>query len=234
MLTLDDRDRGRREGCRRQTPVLIVDGLEIVLVGLRTALAREPWVQSCVTTDSPRQALALLSLHAPRLVLVNTSINGTSGLELSRRIRVAYPAVKVVLMSGRGHVSPAISRAYGASAFVSQLLPVCVLLSVVRSVANGDAELPAPTAASSTSSQLSARELDVLQCLAAGMSNAEAGEQLNLSRHTVKQHASVVYRKLGVRNRAQAAARAQQLGLAYEKAASVTAGRMPADKTFVV
>jgi len=53
----------------------------------------------------------------------------------------------------------------------------------------------------------------VLQHLAAGLSNPEVAQQLNLSRHTVKQHTSVVYRKLGVKNRAQAASRAQELGL---------------------
>ena len=57
------------------------------------------------------------------------------------------------------------------------------------------------------------RELDVLQHLASGLSNPEVAASLNLSRHTVKQHTSAVYRKLGVRNRAQAASRAQELGL---------------------
>jgi two-component system response regulator DesR len=60
---------------------------------------------------------------------------------------------------------------------------------------------------------LSKRELDVLQLIVAGMTNPEVAALLNLSRHTVKQHSSVVYRKLGVRNRAQAASRAQELGL---------------------
>jgi two-component system response regulator DesR len=61
--------------------------------------------------------------------------------------------------------------------------------------------------------RLSPRELDVLQQVSSGLSNPEVANLLNLSRHTVKQHTSAVYRKLGVRNRAQAASRAQELGL---------------------
>jgi two-component system response regulator DesR len=61
---------------------------------------------------------------------------------------------------------------------------------------------------------LTARERDVLVHLARGLSNPEVASALNLSRHTVKQHTSAVYKKLGVRNRAEAASRAQRLGLA--------------------
>jgi ATP/maltotriose-dependent transcriptional regulator MalT len=61
--------------------------------------------------------------------------------------------------------------------------------------------------------KLSKRELDVLHHLAAGLSNPETAATLNLSRHTIKQHTSSVYRKLRVRNRAEAASRAQELGL---------------------
>jgi ATP/maltotriose-dependent transcriptional regulator MalT len=60
---------------------------------------------------------------------------------------------------------------------------------------------------------LSPRELEVLQLIGAGSSNPEIGESLHLSRHTVKEHTSSVYRKLGVRNRTEAVQVAQRLGL---------------------
>jgi ATP/maltotriose-dependent transcriptional regulator MalT len=60
---------------------------------------------------------------------------------------------------------------------------------------------------------LSRRELDVLQQLVPGLSNREAATVLHLSRHTVKQHTCGLYRKLHVRNRAEAASRARELGL---------------------
>ena len=60
---------------------------------------------------------------------------------------------------------------------------------------------------------LSRRELDVLQQLVPGLSNREAATVLHQSRHTVKQHTCGLYRKLHVRNRAEAASRARELGL---------------------
>jgi two-component system response regulator DesR len=60
---------------------------------------------------------------------------------------------------------------------------------------------------------LSERERDVLMLMAEGRTNPEIGEALHLSRHTVKEHSSAVYRKLAVRNRTEAVQRAQRLGL---------------------
>ena len=60
---------------------------------------------------------------------------------------------------------------------------------------------------------LSDRERAVLELMASGATNPEIGEALHLSRHTVKEHSSSVYRKLGVRNRTEAVQRAQRLGL---------------------
>jgi len=58
---------------------------------------------------------------------------------------------------------------------------------------------------------LSDREREVLELMASGKTNPEIGEALHLSRHTVKEHSSAVYRKLGVRNRTEAAQRAADL-----------------------
>ncbi len=60
---------------------------------------------------------------------------------------------------------------------------------------------------------LSDRERSVLELMASGSTNPEIAEELNLSKHTVKEHTSAVYRKLGVRNRTEAVQRAQRLGL---------------------
>jgi two-component system response regulator DesR len=85
------------------------------------------------------------------------------------------------------------------------------LLMAMKRVADGARVFPKSSMSSDV--KLSRRELDVLQHLASGLSNPETAATLNLSRHTVKQHTSAVYRKLGVRNRAEAASRAQALGL---------------------
>jgi two-component system response regulator DesR len=61
--------------------------------------------------------------------------------------------------------------------------------------------------------QLTAREREVLVHVAGGATNREIAEELHLSPHTVKEHTSALYRKLDVRNRAEAVQRAQRLGL---------------------
>ena len=60
---------------------------------------------------------------------------------------------------------------------------------------------------------LSEREREVLGLIAAGSTNREIAEQLYLSPHTVKEHTSALYRKLGARNRADAVQRAQRIGV---------------------
>jgi two-component system response regulator DesR len=60
---------------------------------------------------------------------------------------------------------------------------------------------------------LSEREREVLELIAAGYTNKEIAEELYLSPHTVKEHTSALYRKLGARNRAEAVQRAQRIGL---------------------
>jgi two-component system response regulator DesR len=99
----------------------------------------------------------------------------------------------------------------GAVASLSKQMPRQAIASALRKVAEGARIFPKDTG--NPAVRLSPRELDILQHLAEGLSNPEVAATLCLSRHTVKQHTSSVYRKLGVRNRAQAASRAQELGL---------------------
>lgn len=74
---------------------------------------------------------------------------------------------------------------------------------------------PRPSIENSTADQLSSRELAVLRLIAQGCSNQEISEQLFISLHTVKTHASHINSKLGVERRTQAVARAKELGLLY-------------------
>jgi two-component system response regulator DesR len=108
-------------------------------------------------------------------------------------------------------MSAAAARAAGASGFVSKDSGATEIISAVRAVAAGmtrfepRAEQPEPL--------LTTRERDVLALIAAGATNREIAERLFLSPHTVKEHTSTVYRKLGARNRAEAVLRAQRIGL---------------------
>jgi two-component system response regulator DesR len=191
--------------------ILIVDELELMQAGLRSVLTSAPWVQACMVAGSAEVALQTARRHQPQVVLVSTSLGGRTGPELCRTLREHLPHIKVVLISGEGQVSGALAASLGAVAALSKNMSRGALLIAMKRVADGGRVFP--KASGSTDVKLSRRELDVLQHLASGLSNPETALTLNLSRHTVKQHTSAVYRKLGVRNRAEAASRAQALGL---------------------
>lgn len=197
--------------CQAQR-VLVVDEHELVQAGLRALLVREPWVASCFGATSAEMAWEVARRHLPQLVLVSTSIGGHSGLELCGIFKERMPHVKVMLMSSEGRVSASLATAHGAVGFLYKQMPTARILAAVRRVAEGAREFPRGTE-TTAGVQLTKRERDVLQHLVAGLSNPEVAARLNLSRHTVKQHTSAVYRKLRVRNRAQAASRARELGL---------------------
>lgn len=199
------------ERCRPQR-VLVVDDHELTLAGLRAVLGREEWVDSCLGAASLESAWSIAQRQHPQIALISTTVRGRAGLELCRAFREHMPYVKLVLMSSDGTVPVSLAQAHGAVGIVTTQLPVAGIVASVRRVAEGGRAFP-PGAAKPDSVHLSRREMDVLRHLARGLSNPEVAECLNLSRHTVKQHTSVVYRKLGVRNRAEAASRAYVLGL---------------------
>ena len=108
-------------------------------------------------------------------------------------------------------MSPAAARAAGASGFISKDLEAREVAKAVRMVGLGMTVFP-PKAAQ-PAPMLSEREREVLELIAAGSTNREIASELYLSPHTVKEHTSALYRKLGARNRAEAVQRAQRIGL---------------------
>lgn len=191
--------------------VLVVDELPLLGAGLRAVLADEPWVAACLVATSAGTAWQEAQQRSPELVLVSASLGGRSGFDLCRAFKNWMPHVKVVLLSAEVPVSAALAEKHGAAASLPKNMPLAEIVGAVKRVAEGAHVFPRDLR--SATKRLSKRELDVLQQLALGLSNPEVAVLLNLSRWTVKQHASAVYRKLGVRNRAEAASRGQQLGL---------------------
>jgi DNA-binding NarL/FixJ family response regulator len=195
----------------RQLRVLVVDDHDVVHWGFRVLLGEQPWVQRCVAARTGAEALELLpSLH-PDVALVDLFLAQESGADVCASIRKASPSTRVLLISGAGRMSPAAARAAGASGFVSKDWDAGEVARAVRMVGLGmtmfapTSEQPAPL--------LSEREREVLDLVAAGSTNREIAQALFLSPHTVKEHTSALYRKLGARNRAEAVQRAQRVGL---------------------
>jgi two-component system response regulator DesR len=191
--------------------VLVVDDHDVVHWGFRLLLSKQPWVERSLAARTGEEAVELTKRFKPDVALVDLFLAGESGAEVCESIRAQSPSTRVLLISGAGRMSAATARAAGASGFISKDVEASEVARALHMVGLGmtmfspKSDQPAPL--------LTAREREVLDLIAGGSTNREIAEQLYLSPHTVKEHTSALYRKLGARNRAEAVQRAQRLGL---------------------
>jgi DNA-binding NarL/FixJ family response regulator len=171
----------------------------------------------------------------PDVVLMDIRMPEMDGLEATRRI-LAGPAgegCRIIILTTFDldqYVYAALTA--GASGFLLKDVSPEQLVDAVRTVRSGDALLAPsitrrlverfasaaaapPVVRGGDLSELTPRELEVLQLLARGLSNAELAAELVLSEATVKTHVARILRKLGLRDRVQAVVLAYQTGLAW-------------------
>ena len=195
----------------RRLRVLVVDDHDVVHWGFRVLLGQQDWVERCLAARTGAEALEHVRTFEPDVALVDLFLAGESGADLCASIRKASPSTRVLLISGSGRMSAAAARAAGASGFVSKDWDASDVAAAVRMVGLGmtmfspKSDQPEPL--------LTGREREVLDLIAEGSTNREIADRLFLSPHTVKEHTSALYRKLGARNRAEAVQRAQRVGL---------------------
>ena len=195
----------------RKLRVMVVDDHDVVHWGFRLMLGEQPWVERFLSARSSEEALEMARRYGPHVALVDLFLGGESGADLCERLREVSPITRVLLISGAGRISASAAKAAGASGFVSKDWDAGDVARAVRMVALGMTVFePQPEAHPGL---LSDREREVLDLIASGATNREIAGRLYLSPHTVKEHTSSLYRKLSVRNRAEAVQRAQRLGL---------------------
>lgn len=188
--------------------VLVVDDHDVVQWGFRLLLEKQSWVERCLAAKSGAEAVEVCRRVRPEVALVDMLLGTESGAEVCEEIREASPRTRVLLISGAGVISPFVARSAGASGFISKDWSAVDVVKAVRMVSLGT-EVFADQNGLDT--PLSEREQEVLSLIATGSTNKEIATRLHLSPHTVKEHTSAIYRKLGVRNRAEATRQAQRL-----------------------
>jgi DNA-binding NarL/FixJ family response regulator len=216
--------------------VVIADDQALVRSGFRMILGAAGIPVVGEAADGG-QALAAVLEHRPDVVLMDIRMPGMDGLEATRQI-VAGPAgagCRIIILTTFDldqYVYAALTA--GASGFMLKDVSPEQLVDAVRTVRSGDALLapsitrrlverfastaPPPPAVHGDLSELTPRELEVLQLLAKGLSNAELAAELVLSEATVKTHVARILRKLGLRDRLQAVVLAYQTGLVAAQA----------------
>ena len=195
----------------RRLRVLVVDDHEVVHWGFRLMLGELSWVERCLSARNGDEALVLARRYEPHVALVDLFVGQESGAEICERLRFLVPNTNVLLISGAGRISPNAARAAGAAGFISKDWPAADIAGAVRMVGLGMTVFKPHE--SPGGPPLTEREREVLDLVAGGATNREIAERLFLSPHTIKEHTSSLYRKLGVRNRAEAVQKAQRLGL---------------------
>jgi two-component system response regulator DesR len=197
----------------RPLRLLVVDDHDVVHWGLRIMLERLPWVERSYSAHDGAEAVASTTRNRIDLALVDLFVGPESGPEICERLHGVRPGVRVLLISGAGHISSRAAAACGASGFVSKDWRGTDIVRAVRMVAMGMSVFEDEAPEGQAGPALSERERQVLVLVADGSSNREIASELNISAHTVKEYASALYRKLEVRNRMEAVKRAEKFGL---------------------
>jgi DNA-binding NarL/FixJ family response regulator len=199
-------------GCR----VLVIEDDPIVRAGWEAVLSGVPWVGATASVADLAGGVAEIRRGAADVALVSLFVHETHGVDICRGLLCESPGLRVVLVTDFSGLPVSAARAAGARGLVHRGWPIAAILDVLARVADGEACFPVSHAGAGAGggSRLSRRERAVLSMLASGASNAEIAGELHLSPHTIKEYTQTVFRKLGVRNRVEAATAATRLGYA--------------------
>ena len=190
---------------------LIVDDHEVVREGLRLSLSRAPHIRVVGEASDGASAVELAERRRPDVVIMDVRMPGMDGLEATKQLTEKLPDTAVLIFTaysersllGRGLES-------GAKGYILKEAPHQTLLRAIEKVAAGDGYVdPALMPAFLTKERenmLTAREREILQLLADGMSNADVAAKLFISQETVKSHVRHILSKLEADTRTHAVA----------------------------
>ena len=210
----------KRAGETKTIRVLIVDDHPLVRIGIAAIIKASADMVVAGQARTGEEALALHAAHKPEITLMDLRLPGMGGAKAIRAIRLVEPEARVIVLTtyeGDEDIHQALQA--GARGYVIKGMSHTVLLNAIHRVHAGELYLPrtvSETLARRTpSSELSAREHEVLALLVAGRSNREIAVELGITEATVKCHVGVILTRLDVQDRTQAVVAALQRGLAH-------------------
>ncbi len=208
--------------------ILIVDDHEVVRLGLKALLDQHPHFEVIAEAANAKEAMEQVERFLPDVVLMDIRLPGTSGIEACEAITTNYPEIKVIMLTSYAEDEMLFSAIRsGASGYVLKQISAEGLISAIEAVGRGEALLdPAVTQRvfqevrravreeeASAFASLSQQEKHVLLLVSEGRTNREIAKSLFLGEGTVRNYVSSILSKLGVSNRAEAAAYAVEHNL---------------------
>ncbi len=212
----------------RDLRIMLVDDHEVVRLGLKALIGRHPRFEVVGEAGTADEALAKALVQKPDVVVMDVRLPGKSGIDATREIMGALPETKVIVLTSYADDELLMDAvAAGASGYVLKQIGSDDLVRALEAVARGEALLDpammnkafarlreaARRDRGDAFKMLTEQEVKIVALVARGRTNREIAAELFLSPYTIKEHTSALYRKLGVRNRAEAVQRAQRLGL---------------------
>jgi len=210
---------------KKHLRIIIVDDHEVVRLGLKALLDRHPDFEVIDEASTAREAVQKAETHQPEVVVMDIRLPGGSGVDACREITQKLPDTKVIMLTSYAEDEMLFDAiAAGAAGYVLKQIGGDDLVHAIEAVGRGEALLdPVLTQRvfervreaqrkdeKSAFSALTDQEMRVLALLAEGKTNREIAQMLYLGEGTVRNYVSSILSKLGLANRAEAAAYAVQ------------------------
>lgn len=209
--------------------VLLVDDHPVVRRGLAALLSTLPGIDVVGEAGDGSEAVKEAQLTQPDVVVMDVQMPGLDGVEATKALRTAVPSAAVlVLTMFEDAQSVVMALRAGAKGYLLKGADQDEIVRAIRAVAAGDTVLGKPVAAQlvdrldgdGTGSaqpapfpELTRRETEILDRIAAGLSNTDIASSLGLAAKTVSNHISAIFAKLRVASRSEAIVAAREAGL---------------------
>jgi DNA-binding NarL/FixJ family response regulator len=192
---------------------MLVDDHALVREGIRQLFSNEPDIDVIAEAERGDIALDLLDRIQPDVVLLDVRMPGMSGIETTRKIRAAFPTIRVLILSAYADFAVEAFSA-GASGYILKSARSNELVAALRSVFLGSTVIHGALAKgldireSGGRSQgrdlLSPREAQILRLIARGLTNRTIAREIGVAPRTADQHVHNIFIKVGVRSRTEA------------------------------
>jgi DNA-binding NarL/FixJ family response regulator len=211
--------------------LFLVEDYHLTRMGLMAVLSEFPRLNFVGEAESAEEALSKLETVRPDVLLLDLGLPGMSGIRMAQEVRRRWPELKIIILTSHSEEQEVIAAlGAGAQAYVLKDVKPERLLHVIETVMDGAVWLDPAIAGlvlslvnqpsgflnakkaepgdGAVDSELTGRELEVLQLIVEGKSNPEIADLLCISIHTAKAHVGSILNKLCVNDRVQAAIKA--------------------------